>query len=41
MSLIVVGSCSKITQNIILALAKEKLYNKITISDLLPAYQYH
>lgn len=41
MSLLIVGSCSRITQNIILQLAKQQLYNKITISDLLPIYDFH
>jgi hypothetical protein len=41
MSLIIVGSCSKVTQNIVLALAKQSLYKKITISDLLPTYDLH
>jgi uncharacterized protein YgbK (DUF1537 family) len=41
MSLIIVGSCSKITQNIVLALAKQSLYKKITVSDLLPTYDFH
>lgn len=41
MSLIIVGSCSKITQNIILALSKQSLYKKITVSDLLPTYDFH
>jgi hypothetical protein len=41
MSLIIVGSCSKITQNIVLALSKQSAYKKITISDLLPSYGFH
>lgn len=41
MSLVIVGSCSKITQNIVLALARHNLYQKITISDLLPTYDFH
>jgi hypothetical protein len=41
MSLLIVGSCSKITQNIIITLAKQSLYQKITISDLLPNYSFH
>jgi len=41
MSLLIVGSCSRITQNIILQLTKQQLYTKITISDLLPVYDFH
>lgn len=41
MSLLIVGSCSKITSNIVLALAKQNIYKKITISDLLPLYDHH
>lgn len=41
MSLLIVGSCSRITQNIILRLAKQQLYSKITIADLLPVYDFH
>lgn len=41
MSLLIVGSCSRVTQNIVLALGKQSLYSKITISDLLPTYDMH
>lgn len=41
MSLLIVGSCSKITQNIILSLAKTNLYQNIAIADLLPLYEFH
>ena len=41
MSLYIVGSCSKITQNIVLQLAKNNQYKKITIGDLLPVYSLH
>lgn len=41
MSLVIVGSCSRITQNIVLALAKQTLYQKISISDVLPTYDFH
>ena len=41
MSLHIVGSCSRITRNIIVQLAKNNQYNQITISDLLPAYDFH
>jgi predicted PP-loop superfamily ATPase len=41
MSLYIVGSCSKITQNIVLQLAKNNQYKKITIGDMLPVYQFH
>lgn len=41
MSLAIVGSCSKVTQNIVLAAAKQGNYSKITISDLLPTYCFH
>jgi hypothetical protein len=36
MSLLIVGSASRITHNIILQLARTKAYSAITISDLLP-----
>lgn len=39
--MIIVGSCSRVTQNIVLAAAKQSLYKKITISDLLPTYDFH
>jgi hypothetical protein len=41
MSLLIVGSTSKITQNIVLQLARLNLYKSITISDLLPTYHFH
>lgn len=41
MSLYIVGSCSKITKNIILQLAKNNQYSQITIGDLLPEYNLH
>lgn len=41
MSLLIVGSTSRITQNIILHLARQSAYKSITISDLLPLYSYH
>jgi hypothetical protein len=41
MSLFIVGSCSKITRNIVLQLAKNNQYNQITIGDVLPHYDLH
>ena len=41
MSLLIIGSCSKITQNIILSLAKSNIYQNIAIADLLPLYEFH
>lgn len=41
MSLLIVGSCSKITSNIVLALAKHNIYESITIADPLPLYHHH
>lgn len=41
MSLLIVGSTSRITQNIILHLARQNAYKSITITDLLPLYGYH
>jgi hypothetical protein len=41
MSLLIVGSTSRITQNIVLQLSRQKLYSSITISDLLPTYCFH
>lgn len=41
MSLLIVGSCSRVTQNIVLAASKQNLYKKITIADLLPTYDFH
>ena len=41
MSLLIVGSCSRVTQNVVLALAKANLYQSVTIADLLPYYELH
>lgn len=41
MSLLIVGSCSKVAQNIILQLNKTQMYKSITITDLLPNYDFH
>lgn len=41
MSLYIIGSCSRITQNIVLQLAKNNQYSQITIGDLLPVYEFH
>jgi hypothetical protein len=41
MSLLIIGSTSRITQNIVLQLSKQNSYKSITISDLLPSYCYH
>ena len=41
MSLYIVGSCSKITRNIVLQLAKNNQYKNITIGDMLPVYEFH
>lgn len=41
MSLLIVGSCSKVTSNIVLALARSGLYSNITIADPLPVYDHH
>lgn len=41
MSLLIVGSTSRITQHIILQLSKLNAYKSITISDLLPTYEFH
>lgn len=41
MSLLIVGSTSRITQHIILQLSKLNAYKTITVSDLLPTYEYH
>ncbi len=38
MSLHIIGSCSRITRNIVLQLAKNNQYNQIVINDLLPVY---
>lgn len=41
MSLLIVGSCSRVTSNIVLALTRSGLYSSITISDPLPVYEHH
>lgn len=41
MSLLIIGSCSRATQNIVAALAQKQLYKQITIMDLLPTYNFH
>jgi hypothetical protein len=41
MSLLIVGSCSKIASNLVLGLAKQGSYSRITIADPLPLYSYH
>lgn len=41
MSLYIVGSCSRITRNIVLQLAKNNQYSQITVGDLLPVYDFH
>jgi hypothetical protein len=41
MSLYIIGSCSKITRNIVLELSKNNQYKNITIGDLLPVYDFH
>ena len=41
MSLFIVGSCSRITSNIIQTLARNKQYESITIGDLIPTYSFH
>lgn len=41
MSLLIVGSASKITQNIVHQLARNNVYKSITITDLLPTYCFH
>ena len=41
MSLLIVGSCSRVTQNIVTRLAQLKTYQSITILDLLPTYHHH
>ena len=40
-SLLIVGSCSRITQNVVSLLAKGSHYSSITIADLLPLYHHH
>lgn len=41
MSLLIVGSCSRVTQGIIQRLARQKTYERITVADLLPLYDFH
>ena len=41
MSLLIVGSCSRVTQNIVKLLAQRQQYQNITILDLLPLYDFH
>lgn len=41
MSLLIVGSCSRVTQGLVQHLASQKTYEKITILDLLPVYDFH
>ena len=41
MSLLIVGSCSRVTQNIVKQLAHKQSYESITILDLLPLYHFH
>lgn len=41
MSLLIVGSCSRVTQNLIHLLARNHTYQQITILDLLPTYHFH
>jgi hypothetical protein len=41
MSLFIIGSCSKITRNIIVQLSKNNQYQHITLGDLLPTYEFH
>lgn len=41
MSLLIVGSASRITQNIIHRLSQLSLYKHITLTDLLPQYKFH
>ncbi len=41
MSLLIVGSCSRVTQGIVASLARQQLYQSITILDLLPTYDFH
>lgn len=41
MSLLIVGSCSRVTQGLVQHLARQKAYEKITILDLLPVYEFH
>ena len=41
MSLLIVGSCSRVTQNIVKLLAQKQTYQNITILDSLPLYHFH
>lgn len=41
MSLFIIGSVSRITSNIILQLSQNNQYQKITVLDPLPTYDYH
>jgi hypothetical protein len=41
MSLLIVGSCSRVTQNIIKLLSQNQVYTTVTILDLLPTYNFH
>ena len=41
MSLLIVGSCSRVTQSVVTSLAKLQQYQNITILDLLPVYNFH
>ena len=41
MSLLIVGSCSRVTQGIVTRLTQLQLYQNITILDLLPTYHFH
>ena len=41
MSLLIVGSCSRITQHLILNLARAGRHSSITLLDPLPLYRHH
>ena len=41
MSLLIIGSCSRITSKIVQSLARNQQYTRITIGDLLPTYNFH
>lgn len=41
MSLLIVGSCSRVTQGLVHLLARQQAYQQITILDLLPTYHFH
>lgn len=41
MSLFIIGSVSRVTSNIVLQLARNAQYSRITIADLLPRYEFH